>query len=121
MSCQKKLPAAVLEAIEERRAHAYELRCLIECVQAADAATTHGVQVNDFEAALRGLVTFADRLAESLDDEAFADDVAAIEGRTASEAAVEARGEAEEAAERRAEPRKLRVVTAAKSGQEAEQ
>ena len=41
-----------------------ELRSLIRCLQAAKTATACGVEVEGFEAALRGPVTFADSVAK---------------------------------------------------------
>jgi hypothetical protein len=114
-----KLSAAVTAALEERQTHTWELRCLIQCLETAEIAHESGAaNVEDLSAALRGLVTFADHLHESLDAETFAEGLAEREADAAREAAKEARQNADEAAERRATGRTLRAVV---SGTENEQ
>jgi hypothetical protein len=71
-----KLPEHVAEAVTELQSRVWRLRNLIQCVRETDTE-----QVEDFEAAMSGLVDLADEIYNDMDAELVAERAAAIQER----------------------------------------
>lgn len=121
------LTAAVEQALEEQCSAAHQLHALLQGVGTAMDGTGQ-LTIDDPQAALDGLASFASRLSTALDADTFAQRVAEIEAEAKREEAEEAAEKAHPGRTRRmllgepeppTDPRKgLRVVTSPESGEQ---